>query len=260
MADYVIFRKSRNALSSFLHIILNIALATASILITWTTGSPFIGLLIIIVSKWRTFAVRPRYWEINLKSSLVDLIVGCSFVLIAYCSGQAFLPIHAILIALYSFWLVILKPKSTEFATYMQSLFSIFFGSTALVLMAASGNAIYMAFWSFLIGYAAARHVLVQCDDKDFNIIVMAAGIIFAEIAWLCHSWLIVYSFTDSGIIIPQMSIIMTIVAYVFGYAYKSISKNDGQLKWHEVGVPTLFGILAIAIIVLGFSQPIFNV
>ena len=260
MADYVILRKSRNLLSSILHVVLNIALAAASILITWTTGSPFIGLVIVAVSKWRMFAVRPRYWEINLKSNLVDLIVGCSLVLIAYCSGQIFLPIHIVLIAIYSFWLVVLKPKSTELATNVQSLLAIFFGSTALTLMSANGNSIYMVAWGFVLGYAAARHILVQGDDKNFNIIVLAAGIISAEIAWLCHSWLIVYTFTDSGIIIPQMSIIMVIVAYIFGHVYKSISNNDGKLKWSEIGLPTLFAILTIAIIVLGFSQPIFNV
>lgn len=260
MADFVILRKSRNALSSFLHVILNIALATASILVTWTTGSPLIGLILVGISKWRMLAVRPRYWELNLKSNLVDLIVGCSFILIAYCSGKTFLPVHILLIALYSIWLVVLKPRSTELATNLQSLLAIFFGSTALTMMSASGNSAYMVVGGFVLGYAAARHILVQGEDKDYNIIILAAGIISAEIAWLCHSWLIVYSFAGTGIIIPQLSIIMVIVAYIFGYVYRSITKNNGQFKWSEVGMPTIFAILIIAIIVLGFSQPIFNV
>lgn len=260
MADFVILRKSRNAFSSFLHVVMNIALATASVLVTWATGSPFIGLLFVAISKWRMLAVRPRYWELNIKSNLVDLIVGCSFILIAYCSGKTFLPVHILLIILYSLWLVILKPKSTEFATNLQSLLAIFFGSTALTLMSASGDSTYMVAWGFIIGYAAARHILVQGDDKDYNVVILAAGIISAEIAWLCHSWLIVYSFAGTGIIIPQLSIIMMIVAYIFGYAYKSISNNEGKLKWSEIGMPTIFAILVIAIIVIGFSQPIFNV
>ena len=260
MADFVILRKSRNALSSFLHVVLNIALAAASILITWTTGSPLIGLILVWISKWRMFAVRPRYWEINIKASLVDLIVGCSFILIAYCSGKTFLPVHVLLIILYSLWLVILKPRSTEFATNLQSLLAIFFGTTALTLISASGDSAYMVIAGYVIGYAAARHILVQGEDKDYNGIILAAGILSAEIAWLCHSWLIVYSFAGTGIIIPQLSIIMVIVAYIFGYAYKSITKNDGHFKWSEIGMPTIFAILIIAIIVIGFSQPIFNV
>ena len=260
MADFVILRKSRNALSSFLHALMNAALGAGSIYITWATSSPFIGLLLVFLSKWRMFAVRPRYWELNLKSNLVDLIVGCSFILIAYCSGQVILPIHFIIAALYSIWLIFLKPKSSEFATSMQSLWAVFFGTTALTLISASSNSVNMIIGGFIIGYAAARHVLIQGDEKDYEIIYLAAGIVFAEIAWLCHAWLIVYSFAGTGIIIPQLSIIATIVSFLFGYVYKSISKNGGRIKWSEVGMPTVFLALLIAIIVIWFSQPIFNV
>ena len=252
MADFVILRKSRNALSSFIHIILNIALAASSILITWTTSSPLIGLLLVAISKWRMLAVRPRYWELNLKSNLVDLIVGCSFVLIAYCSGSTFLPIHAILIALYSIWLIFLKPRSTEFATNMQSIWAIFFGTIALTLMTASANSIAMVIGNAIIGYAAARHILVQGDDKDYNIIMLAAAIFSGEVAWLCHSWLIVYSFAGTGIIIPQLSIIMVIVAYLFGYAYKVFYREmTEKFKWSDVSMPTIFAVLLITVIVL---------
>ena len=260
MADFVFVRKSRNALSSLLHIILNAALGIGSVLITMATSSPIIGLLFVVLSKWRMFAVRPRYWLLNLKSNLVDLIVGTSFVLISYCSGPFFMPIHAIVMVLYSIWLIFLKPRSTKFAANFQSLWAIFFGTTALTLMTASANSALMVIGCFVIGYAAARHVLVQGDDKDYNVIIIAAGIIAAEIAWLCHSWLIVYSFSNTGAIIPQLSIILSVCAYAFGYAYNSITKNDGKVKWSEIGMPTVFAIVLIALIVVWFSQPIFNV
>ena len=97
MADYILIRKSRNILSTVLHIVLNILLGVGSIFLTTITGSFGLGLLLVLVSKWRIFAVRPRYWLLNIKSSLVDLIVGFSFVLIAYCSGTIVRPIHLIL-------------------------------------------------------------------------------------------------------------------------------------------------------------------
>ena len=260
MADFVILRKSRNAFSSFLHVVLNIALGAGSIYITWATGNPLIGLILVFLSKWRMFAVRLRYLELNLKSNLVDVIVGCSFVLIAYASGQTVLPVHFIIAALYSIWLVFIKPRSTEAAANLQSLWAVFFGTTALCLMCASGDSAYMAVGGLIIGYAAARHTLVQGDDKDYNVLILAAGLISAEIAWLCHSWLIVYSFAGTGIIIPQLSIIMVVVSYLFGYAYKQIATKNGQIKWSDVSMPTIFACLLIAIIVIWFSQPIFNV
>ena len=93
MADYVLIRKSRNVISSVLHVFLNILLGVGSVAITIATGSWIIGIILVIISKWRVFAVRPRYWLVNILSSLVDLIVGSSFVFIAYLlfSKAAFL-------------------------------------------------------------------------------------------------------------------------------------------------------------------------
>ena len=99
MADYSIIRKSRNTLSSFLHVLMNILLGVGSISVTLISGSWILGIILVLISKWRIFAVRPRYWLLNLKSSLVDLIVGASFVVLAYLSGTEILPIHILLAA-----------------------------------------------------------------------------------------------------------------------------------------------------------------
>jgi hypothetical protein len=170
------------------------------------------------------------------------------------------MPVHALTMILYSFWLVVLKPRSSEFAANLQALWAIFFGTIALTLMSASANSIIMVVGCFIIGYAATRHILVQGDDTNYNIIILAAGILAAEITWLCHSWLIVYSFSDAGIIVPQLSVILVIVAFAFGYTYHSINKHEGKFEWSEVGMPTVFAVLLVFLIVICFSQPIFNV
>lgn len=260
MTDFVLIRKSRNILSSVLHVILNILLAVGSICITLLTGDPIIGLVLVLLSKWRMFAVRWRYLPLNLKSNSVDLIVGCSFVLIAYCAGTVFLPIHAILAVLYSVWLTVLKPRSSNVATEIQSVFALFFGTTALCLMAANADSIFFVLGGFVIGYSAVRHVLVQGENDDYGILLVGAGLITAEVCWLCHSWLIVYSFVNTGIMIPQLSLILSILAFACGYTYKSLSRNDGKLKWGEVGMPIAFSVLLVMFIVIWFSQPIFNV
>ena len=266
MADYILVRKSRNIVSSILHVILNILLGVGSILLTAITGSFILGFLLVIVSKWRIFAVRPRYWLLNLKSSLVDLIIGFSFVLIAYCSGTA-LPsffehpfhVHYILAALYTLWLIFIKPLSSSHGASAQSLIAVFFGTTAAVLLSATYDSSIIVLSSFFIGWAATRHVLVQSDDNNFTLVALACGLICAEIAWVFHSWLIVYTFGDTGIIIPQLSIILTVFAFAFARIYQSLIKNDGELKKDEVLVPTIFSILIIFAIVVLFSNPSFH-
>lgn len=260
MADYALIRKSRNTLSSILHVVFNLVLGVGSIFLTMLTGSWVLGIILVLISKWRIFAVRPRFWFLNIKSSLVDLIVGASFVLIAYCSGTSLLPVHIILAVCYSLWLIWLKPLSSNWATEAQALVAVFLGSVAATLMAADADAIWLVATCFILGYGAARHVLVQTDEKDYGIITLAAGLLFAEIAWACHNWLIVYPFNNTGIIIPQLSIILTVLAFALGNCYQSILHNSGKLKYSEVGLPIAFSVLIIFIIVVWFSQPIFNV
>ena len=88
----------------------------------------------------------------------------------------------------------------------------------------------------------------------------MASAIISAELAWLAHSWLIVYSFDSLGVIIPQLSVVMTIVAALFSRISKSLKQNDGQLNWSEISMPTIFATLTLILILSWFSQPVFNI
>lgn len=259
MADYILIRKSRNIVSSILHVTLNILLGVGSILLTAITGSFLPGFLLVIISKWRIFAVRPRYWLLNIKSSLVDLIVGFSFVLIAYCSGTNFLLIHWLLMAFYTIWLIFLKPRSSDAATIAQSLCAVFLGITAAVLLSASYDSSILVLAALFIGWAAPRHILVQSEDNNFRLVIFACSLICGELAWIFHSWLIVYTFGDTGIVIPQLSIVLTIFAFAFALVYQSLIRNDGELKRDEVLVPSVFSVLIILAIVVLFSNPSFH-
>ncbi|MBQ3293902.1 hypothetical protein IJG96_02100, partial [Candidatus Saccharibacteria bacterium] len=96
-SDYIFIRKSRNALSTVLHVVMNILLGIGSVFATIVSGSWIIGFILVLLSKWRMFAVRPHYLWLNIKSNLVDLIVGFSVVLLAFFAGTSTLPVHYIL-------------------------------------------------------------------------------------------------------------------------------------------------------------------
>lgn len=260
MTDYVLVRKSRNIASSTVHVFLNLLLGIGSVLVTILSGSPLLGILLVLASKWRVFAVRARYLWLNIKSNLVDLIVGISVVLLTYYAGPTFLPVDFILMGTYSVWLLFVKPLSSESAAMAQSLIAVFLGMSAIAIMTASLNSIVIVFLSFLIGYATSRHVLIQSNDKDFTLTTLVCGLIFAEIAWLCHSWNIIYTFGDTGIRIPQLAIILTIFAFVYNYARQAMIKYQADFRFKHILGPVIFGAALIAVIVLCFSNPIFNI
>jgi hypothetical protein len=260
MADFILARKSRNIASGAVHIFLNILLGVLAVLITVFSGSPVLGILLVVVSKWRIFAVRKRYLWLNIKSNLVDLIVGLSVVLLSYYAGSALLPIHFVLMVVYVIWLLIIKPMSSESATMAQSLIAVFLGISATTIMSASVHQVLAVFLAFLVGYAASRHVLSQTSDRDYTLTTLVCGLIFAEVAWLCSSWSIMYSFGETGIKIPQVAIILTVFAFVYNYARQAMVRYQNDFRFRNIIGPVLFGVILVGIIVLFFSNPIFNI
>ena len=260
MADYVFARKSRNIASNAVHIFLNILLGIGAVLITVFSATPAFGILLVIMSKWRVFAVRRRYLWLNIKSNLVDLIVGLSIVLISYYSGSNLMPVHFILMAAYVVWLLVIKPMSSENATLVQSLVAVFLGISATTFMSTSVNSIVCVLLAFVVGYAASRHVLSQTNSKDYTLTTLVCGMIFAEVAWLCDSWAIIYTFGGSGFRIPQVAIILTIFAFVYNYARQAMIRYQDDFRFRHIVAPVLFGVILVGIIVVFFSNPIFNV
>ncbi len=261
MADYIFIRKSRNALSSLVHMVLNLLLAVVSIGATVVTGNCIIGLVLIVVAKWRIFAVNHRYWWLNIRSSLVDLIVGVGFVLLAYAAGSTFLPVHFVLMAAYAIWLIFIKPRSSQTAAMVQALIAVLVGTTAATVFGAITDAVVLVIAEFVIGYAASHHVLVQGDEqKDSSFISLVCGLFCGEIAWLSHAWLILYTFSSTGICVSQLAILLTILMFAYFQIYKNLSKHDGKLQIREVALPIVFSLVVIAVLIIGFSQPRFNI
>lgn len=243
-----------------LHVFLNLLLGVGAVLVTVLSGSPLLGLVLVLASKWRIFAVRARYFMINFKSNLVDLVVGFSVVLLAYYAGPSFLVVDFVLMAFYSIWLLFIKPRSSETAAMVQSLIAVFFGTSAAAIMTANLDAIAITLLTFLIGYTASRHVLTQSEDRDFTLTTLICGLVFAEIAWFCHSWGIIYTFGTTGIRIPQLAIILTIFAFVYNYARSAMIKYQDDFRFKHIMGPVIFGAALITVIVLLFSNPIFNI
>ena len=204
--------------------------------------------------------MRGRYLWLNIKSNLVDIVVGVSVVLITYYAGATFLPVDALLAIFYCVWLLFIKPMSSEKATLVQSLIAVFLGMGAAAIAAANLNAIVVVLVAFLVGYAASRHVLVQSSDRDFTLTTLVCGLVFAEVAWLCQSWAIIYAFGASGIRIPQVAIILTIFAFVYNYARQAMIKYQDDFRFKHILGPVVFGVVLVGIIVIWFSNPIFNI
>lgn len=270
MADYVALRRGRNALSTAIHIILNVSLAVATTTLTAISANWVLAVLLVVLSKWRVVAVRPRYWWLNIKANLVDFIVGVSLVLLVYLANPAggfpnFWQI--VLTIIYIIWLIGIKPRSTAKATELQALFAVFFGTFVVSLITSLIDPVVGVIVSFIIGYGATRHVLMQGDDHDFTITTFIFGLMMSELYWIFYHWTIAYQLiqsADNGFItsfdIPQFPIVATIMLFVFSRGYKSAVHHDGKIRLDDILAPAIFSALIMVLMVFFYSVPNFNI
>lgn len=263
MADFVMIRKGRNALSSLTHILLNIALAITSTTLTVISGNWIFGVLLVILSKWRVVAVRPRYWWLNIKSNLVDFTVGLSLVLLVYLSGtENGLTIwHIILTVIYAVWLVVIKPRTETIMAEVQSLFAVFFGTFTAAIIASNVDPIVGVVICFIIGFGASRHVLVQGEEHDYTLTTFIFGLMLAELSWIFYHWSIVYNIRvmESTIVVPQLPIAATTMFFVLSRGYKSAVRHDGKIRVDDIALPAIFSALLMVVMVFLFSSASFD-
>lgn len=261
MSEYTTVKKRRNFANSAVHVLLNFALGVTSVFATIASKNPAIGLILVLTSKWRVFAVHPYYLWANIKSNLVDFIVGSSVVLLVYFSGAELAPINLLLTAFYCFWLIFLKPLSSEVAIFCQSLSAVFLGTSVVVLSLSEYDAITMIIPAYIIGRSASNHLFSHHNSK-YQFLSVVCGLVFAEIMLISSYWSIVYPIFDdiTGIRIPQVAIIFSVLLFIVYKAFSSAQKNDDKVVLSDILAPVIFSGVIILTMLIWFSNPIFNI
>lgn len=246
--------KRRSRLSEAAHIALNVGLAIAVLLIVLSTESIWLPVSLVIVSKWRVLAVRPRYWFVNIMSNMVDLILGVSLVVLLYAATGA-IWVQILITLLHIAWLVFIKPRSKRSFVVAQALIASFFGINALALLAHEAGALVMVLGMWVIGYVATRHVLVSYSDSLTPYLSLVNGLFYAELGWLSYHWLFAYTLPNTGNIkIAQVAIIATVIGFVSERVYTAYYHNQ-RLRAQDIVLPVAFGVALIVIILLFFNQ-----
>ena len=254
--------RKRSFLSEAVYTVLNIALALAVVVVIIYTGSVGFAIGLVILSKWRVFAVRPRFWWANLRSNMVDFIVSIGFVLHMYLVNAApivdsrkFL-LLAILTLLYIGWLLIVKPRSKRVYVAVQAGVAVLMGTSALYAISFNWPVSIVVLLMWLIGYTAARHVLSSYDEETHGLFLsLAYGTVLAQIGWVAYHWTIAYNLPlTSSLHIPQVAIIVTLVSFLAYKSYDSFYKN-AKIRMVDIILPLLFTLSIILILLTVFNR-----
>lgn len=247
--------KKHSRLSDALYILLNIGLALAVWLVVVFVQNLWVPILLVTLSKWRVFAVRPRYWKANLLTNLVDYIVGVGVVVLLYQAADQLI-FQGILTLAYCLWLLVIKPRSKRSFILAQSGVSLFVGVSALASLAYEYDILFV-FGVWVIAYSVARHVLSHYEEENSNILSLAWAFVSAQIAWVSFWWLGGYPIPGApSVIIPQVAVILLVVGFLVERVYTSKYKKD-HVSHQDILAPSVFSGILLVVLLTVFNTSI---
>lgn len=252
----------RSTVSDIVYLTLNIGLAIAVTAIVYTTNSFFLAAALVLLSKWRVFAVRPRYWWVNVQSNLVDVILNLSVVvhLVTINSTIAHEPhrvaLMAILTLAYIVWLILIKPRSSRRYVTTQGLVTAFFATAAIFSTLYASPVVVTVLLMWLVGYTTARHILGSYDDETHTMVLsLAVGLVYAELAWVAYHWTVAYALPIvPSLQVPQIAIIIGLVSFLGVKVYDSFY-HHARIRGNDIILPLLLTMSVIVLLLLLFNR-----
>lgn len=231
--------------SHFVHIALTLLLpALLFVIVRLGFYQLELGLALILLSKWRIFAVKPRHWPANLRVNAVDIIVGLSsLVFMVQSSSQLVQLFWAIL---YGIWLLYVKPMSNTQGSTIQSLIAMSFGSVAL-FAALGGSSLYvLVILTWILAYMTSRHFLIAFEEPLIKYLSYTWAYFCAALVWVLGHWLLFYG------PIAQPALLISVLGFGFsGIYYLHKSDKSSVILRRQI----IFVVFAILVIIITFSD-----
>jgi len=236
--------KPAKGFSTFVHVLLVAVLPLLVFILVRLSFVP-LAYAIILMSKWRMLAVRPRHWPANIRANAIDIIVGLSFVsFIAQTpSQQSWQLFWAVC---YGIWLILIKPRSSTFWSAIQAGAGQLLGLASIYTLWGRSSLFVLVIATWAVCYLSARHFLSSFDEPLTSMISHAWGYFGAALAWVLGHWLLYY-----GLISQPMLILSVLGA---GIATLYYLENNDRLSIF-VRREILLVMSAVIIVILLFSS-----
>jgi hypothetical protein len=209
-------------------------------------GEQFVALsfALILLSKWRMFAVRPRFWPAIIRANSVDIIVGISLVIFMQRADST--TEQLIWTISYAAWLLFLKPRSTLIGVSLQAFVGQLVGLMALFLALPNAPIIVLVLLGGTICSVSARHFFDSFDEPYSKMLAYLWGYVSGALIWVLSHWLLFYG------IISQPALLLTTIGY--GLAALYYFDHNGRLN-SLLRRQFVFLMLAIVVVIIMFSD-----
>jgi hypothetical protein len=238
--------KPKKGAANIVHLFL-VALLPALVYVTVRIHVPQIGIALILISKWRMFAVKPRHWPANIRANIIDIIVGASALVFMLQSGsQLWQLIWAVA---YGVWLLLIKPQSGVAAVSAQALIGQLLGLTTLLLRFGDAPTLVLVIAGWGICYSAARHFLTSFDEPLSRSLAQMWGYFGAALMWLAGHWLIFYGS------IAQPTLLLGVIAFGIASLYYLDETDRLSVLYRRQIVFIMVAVVAIIIFLSGWGD-----
>jgi len=203
-----------------------------------------LAIVLVLLAKWRMFAVRPRYWLANILANGVDIIVGLSLILFMANTAE---PWWQLLWMIgYSAWLIWLKPRTDALSVSAQAMIGQLLGLSALYLKFGDAPLAVLVGATWLVAYVAARHFLTSFDEPYTALLAQVWAYFAASLTFVLGHWLLFYG------LVAQITLLLTTIGYGLATLYYLDAAERLSLGLRR----QLFGVTgAILLIVLVLSD-----
>lgn len=237
--------KPVHGFSQILHVLLQLVLPAVLLVLVRLQGAFIdIALLLILLAKWRMFAVRPRFWPANARSNAADITVGLSVVIFMANSPNGYIQI--LWAVLYAAWLVLIKPGAATMIVAAQAMLAQLAGLMAIFLIWADGPLWVLVLATGAVCYVSARHFFDSFDEAYAKLLSYIWAYFGAALVWLLGHWLLFYG------LIAQPTLILSMVGYGLAvlYYFDHADRLSPGLRRQF-----LFIMVAVIIVILTFSD-----
>ncbi len=207
--------KPAGGFASLFHYLYQAALPVIIFVLVRLQIGLWLPIVLIMLSKWRIFAVRPRFWPANLRANSIDIMVGISLTLFMYHSES--LAMQVVWAIVYGVWLLLIKPRSSIFFVSLQSGIGQLFGLMALYVARPDASLFELVLAAGLICYLTARHFFDAFNEPYARLLSYIWAYFGAALTWLLAHMLVVYPKPDGLIAMP------TLMLSAIGYSLAAV-------------------------------------
>lgn len=236
--------KPSKGFSHSLYILFNILLPILVFILVRADFVP-VAFALILLGKWRMFAVRPRFWLANIRANAVDIMIGLST--LALMAGTDTMWLRLVYTGAWAVWLLFIKPRNDVLWVSLQALIGLGVG---LMAVFSAWDHISLTLLVLAVGsicFFTAHHFFYSFDEQHIRLLAYVWGYFGAALTWILGHWLVYYYN-----VVAQPALILITMAFSMGTLYY-LDHFDRLSK--AVRRQIVFILITIILVIITFSD-----